>query len=129
ENREQQVKATLGEFVADAKNGNNSQGGDNQSPEESGKLGLSVTPLTPDVARQLNLGNGVEGLVIGSVDPSGPAAEAGLQQGDVIVSANQQKTRTASDLVGAVQSAGEKPLLLLINRRGQTLFVPVRARR
>jgi serine protease Do len=94
-----------------------------------GKLGISVVPLTPEIARGLNLGNNAEGLVVGSVDPSGPAAEAGLQQGDVIVSANQQKLRTSADLQNAVQRAGDRPVLLLINRRGQTIFVPVRARR
>jgi serine protease Do len=129
DNREQQVKATLGEFVADAKKANdNNDGNDNSAPEESGKLGLSVNPLTPEIARQLNLGNNAEGLVIAGVDPNGPGAEAGLQQGDVIVSANQQKTRATADLVNAIQRAGDRPILLLINRRGQTLFVPVRAR-
>jgi Do/DeqQ family serine protease len=129
DNREQQVKVTLGEFVANTKSVNDNEGGNNSAPEESGKLGLTVNPVTPEIARQLNLGNDSEGLVIGSVDPNGPAAEAGLQQGDVIVSANQQKTRATTDLTGAIQRAGDKPLLLLINRRGQTLFVPVRARR
>ncbi|HEY0547202.1 MAG TPA: DegQ family serine endoprotease [Pyrinomonadaceae bacterium] len=130
DNREQQFKATLGEFVADAKNASdNNNGGDNSVPEESGKLGLSVNPLSPEIARQLNLGNNAEGLVIMSVDPNGPGAEAGLQQGDVIISANQQKTRATADLVNAIQRAGDRPILLLINRRGQTLFVPVRARR
>ncbi len=129
ENREQQVKVTLGEFATDTKSVNDNGGDNNSAPEESGKLGLSVEPLTPEIARQLKLENNAEGLVIGSVDPNGPAAEAGLQPGDVIVSANQQKTRAITDLTGAIQSAGDKPLLLLINHRGQTLFVPVRARR
>ncbi len=130
DNKEQQVKATLGELAADAKK-DAERGGVNPAPgsEESGKLGVTVTPVTPEIARTLNLGNNAEGLVISSVDPNGPAAEAGLQQGDVILSANQQKMRANSDLVNAVQRAGDRPLLLLINRRGQTLFVTVRARR
>ncbi len=129
DNREQQVKVTLGELAPDAKKAD--ARGDENSPatEESGKLGISVSPVTPETARTLNLGSNAEGLVIGSVDPNGPAADAGLQQGDVILSANQQKTRATADLQNAIQRAGDRPLLLLINRRGQTLFITVRARR
>jgi serine protease Do len=127
--REQKLQVTLGELAADAKRNEERTGSNNPVPEESGKLGITVNPVTPELARQLNLGNTAEGLVISSVDPNGPAADAGLQQGDVILSINQQKLRATADLTGAIQRAGDKPLLLLINRRGQTLFVPVRARR
>lgn len=129
ENHEQQFKVTLGEFVAVAKRGEDNGGYNSPGNEESGKLGINVTALTPELARQLNVGNNVEGLVITDVDPNGPAGEAGLQQGDVILSANKQVIHTLADLVGAIQRAGDRPLLLLINRRGQTLFVPVHARR
>lgn len=128
ENREQQFKVTLGELVVSNQRGNENNGETNPNNEESGKLGINVTPLTPEVARQLNIGNNVEGLVITNVGANGPAGEAGIQQGDVILSANKQPTRTSSDLVGAVQRAGDRPILLLINRRGQTLIVAVHAK-
>ena len=44
-------------------------------------LGLDVRPITPDVARQLNL-RGAEGVVVVRVEEDGAAAEAGLQRGD-----------------------------------------------
>jgi Do/DeqQ family serine protease len=128
-NREQKLQATLGEFVAEVKPADERSDTGAPLPEESGKLGISVNPVTPELARTLNLGNNAEGLVIGGIDPNGPAADAGLQQGDVIVSVNQQKVRATADLTNAMQRAGDRPLLLLINRRGQTLYVPVRARR
>lgn len=129
EAREQQFRATLGELVPQA-NSDQERGG-NRPPdsEESGKLGLSVAPITPEIARTLNLGNTTQGLVINSIDPNGPSADAGLQQGDVIISANQQKLNTTVDLQSAIQRAGDRPMLLLINRRGQTLFLTVRPRR
>lgn len=129
EAREQQIKATLGEFIPEAKAAEERVGSNNNNTEESGKLGLNVNPITPELARQLSLGSNAEGLVITSIDPNGPAADAGLQQGDVILSANQQKMRSSAELVGAMQRAGDRPLLLLINRRGQSLYVPVRPRR
>jgi Do/DeqQ family serine protease len=129
EGREQQFRATLGELVPQA-NTDEERGG-NRPPdsEESGKLGLNVAPLTPEIARTLNLGNTTQGLVINGVDPNGPSADAGLQQGDVIITANQQKLSSTGDLQTAIQRAGDRPMLLLINRRGQTLFLTVRPRR
>ncbi len=129
DNAERQVDVTLGEFVATTKAGNENSGGVNPGTDEGGKLGITVEPLTPDIARQLNLVNNVEGLVISNVDPNGPSADAGLQRGDVITSANKQPTRTGADLASAIQRAGDKPILLLINRRGQPLYIPVHARR
>jgi S1-C subfamily serine protease len=41
-----------------------------------------------------------------SVDDAGPAAEAGLRDGDVIVEANRQPVRSVNDLQSAVQKSG-----------------------
>jgi serine protease Do len=125
--REQQVRATLGELVSTNKT--DQPGGGGRGGSEGGKLGVRVEPLTPEMATRLGLGNDAQGLVIVAVDPSGPAADAGLREGDLIVSANRENVRTAADLVAAIQRAGERPLLLLVNRRGQTVFVAVRPRR
>jgi serine protease Do len=67
-------------------------------------------------------------LVVESVDPAGPAAETGIQAGDVIVEANRQPVASADDLRGALRKSGSRPALLLINRGGQTHFVTVRSR-
>ena len=50
---------------------------------EGGKLGLAVRPLSPDEQKQGNLKSG---LVVER--SSGPAADAGIQQGDVVLAAN-----------------------------------------
>jgi S1-C subfamily serine protease len=90
-----------------------------------GKLGIGVAPLTPELASQLGLRSGTQGLVVSSVDPSGPAAQAGLREGDVIQEVNRQPVRSTDDLRNAVQKSANRPLLLLINRGGQTAYVPV----
>ncbi len=51
------------------------------------RLGLALSPI-PEAARgQLGLESGTSGVLIQRVEPNSPAAEAGLKQGDVIVSA------------------------------------------
>jgi serine protease Do len=76
----------------------------------------------------LQLGTGAQGVVVSEVDPDGPAAIAGLQRGDVIVQVNRQPVHTGTGLNEAIGRSGSRPVLLLINRRGTTVFVTVRPR-
>jgi serine protease Do len=70
------------------------------SPNEPGQAGgdlasVRVTELTPDLARQLDLPNGVRGVVVSQVDPDSGVAE--LQKGDVIEEVNQQPIASVAD--------------------------------
>ncbi len=89
-------------------------------------LGLSVAPLTPADAAQLGLRSGTQGLLVRAVDPAGPAAAAGIRDGDVIEQVDQQPVRSVSDIRAALQRSGAKPALVLVNRRGTEIFVAVR---
>ena len=53
-----------------------------------GWIGVSLQPLSPELAQSLGL-DGTQGAVVGSTIAGSPAAKAGLQQGDVILSYNQ----------------------------------------
>ncbi|MDQ1559360.1 MAG: serine protease Do [Pyrinomonadaceae bacterium] len=129
--REQQLKATLGEFTQTAQR-DGEQGGSEPGAavtgEATGKLGVRVQPLTPELAREFELQPGAQGVVVAEVDPNGPAADAGIQRGDVIVQANRQPVRSGVDLNAAVGRTGTRPALLLVNRRGNTIFLTVRPR-
>jgi serine protease Do len=93
-------------------------------------LGVSVEPLTPDLAQQLGVPKTVHGIAIDQVDPDGRAADAGIQSGDIIEQVNREPVRTVADLQAALKSGGEgRPVLLLINRQGRELFVTVPAAR
>jgi serine protease Do len=64
--------------------------------------------------------------VIQSVQPDSPAAEAGLQRGDVIHRINRMPVTNRQDLVRAMASLkGEKEIVMQIERNGQLLFVSV----
>ena len=125
DNREQQVRVSLGELPAERMiaSSEGSSGG-----SDTGKLGIRVEPLTPALADRLNLRGGAQGLVVTDVDPVGPAADAGIRENDVIEEVNRQPVRSVADLQSAIQRSGSKPSLLLINRGGNSLFLTVRPR-
>ena len=89
-----------------------------------GRLGLTVEPLTPSLSRQLN-SRAKSGLVVGDVTPGGPAYSAGIRSGDIIREVNRKPVTSASELQEAAGNSGGRPLLLLIERDGSTLFVAV----
>ena len=82
-------------------------------------LGLSVQPLTPDLARQMRLDASARGLVVGAVDPNSDAGQKGIRPGDVILSINQTPTPTpeaAASIVDAARRANRNTVLLQIRR-------------
>jgi len=122
----QEITAKLDEFDAEAVSRTQNGGNDQVTPEkESGKLGLSLQPVSPQIARQLNLSS-QDGLVITDVDPTGPAAEAGLARGDVILEINKQAIASVEDVKSVLDKSGDRPLLMLISRQGRTIYLTVR---
>ena len=87
----------------------------------SSKLGVSIQDLTPQVARQLNLGPTSSGVVVVQVQPNSPAAEAGIQQGDIIEEVNRKPVKSTSDFRNALGQSS-KSVLLLIQRDGKTSY-------
>jgi serine protease Do len=96
---------------------------------ERGRLGVTARDLTEQLATQMGASSNA-GVVLIAVEPEGPAAEAGLTRGDIIVSANRQSIRGLSDLeqvMGEVPGGGD--LLLRVERvvRGNSnfLWIPI----
>jgi serine protease Do len=123
--QQQQVPVTLGNL---SETTSAAPGGGGGGATGAGKLGVALVPLTPDIAAQLGLPRSMQGLVVQSVEPNSPAADAGLQAGDVIQEVNRQPVRTTEDMRAALQKSGDRPPVLLINRGGQSVFVPVPSR-
>lgn len=128
--KEEQIIAKLDEFNPET--GAGKLPGGNNSPNEqsaqSGKLGLELQPLTPDFAQTLGLPTDTKGLVIINVAPDSPASEASLAKGDVILEINRQKVETVEEAQAAIEKSQNRPLALLIARRGQTVFITVNPR-
>jgi serine protease Do len=84
---------------------------------------MSVQALTPEIAQQLGVEEG-GGVVVSSVDPTGPAQEAGVRRGDVIVEVDQKEVKDPETLHDRLSNADERALLLI--RRGDSqLYVPI----
>lgn len=129
--KEQQIKATLDERTnetAQNERGQNPEGTAPPQEESSGKLGLGLQPLTPEIARRLQI-QAERGLVVTEVDQTGPAAEAGITEGDAILEVNRQQVGSFEEIQAALQKAGDRPVLMLIARRGQTLFLTIQPRK
>jgi serine protease Do len=86
-------------------------------------LGLDVRPITPELARQLNLRT-PEGAIVFSVDEESAAAEAGLQRGDVIREVNRQKVRSVQDFERITKDLKDGDRVTVLLQRGpQSLYV------
>jgi serine protease Do len=88
-------------------------------PSSGGKLGLAVRPLTSEEKAQSN----TNGVLVEKVQ--GPAAEAGLQPGDVVLAANGAPITSVDDLRNAVEKS-KGHIALLVKRGDAQIFVPVR---
>ena len=103
----------------------NREGDAPQAQPQSGKLGLSLQPVSPQVAKQLGI-EGNDGLVVTDVDQAGPAAEAGISRGDVVLEINRTAVKSVDDVQSALERAGDRPVLMLVARRGGTVYLTVR---
>jgi Do/DeqQ family serine protease len=121
EGQEQQISVELAELPgAEASNDRPARGGSS--------LGMTLQPVTPALARELGVPAGTQGLAVREMDPSGPAASAGLRQGDVIRSVNGEDVATVAALNAAREKAGDRPALTLVQRGERTFFVTLPAR-
>ena len=114
------LTATIGEAAAEA--AATDETGES-APEQAAKLGLSLQPLTPELAQRYGLSDKA-GLLISDVDQGSPAAQAGLAEGDLIVEVNRKRVTKVSELQSAVaESKKQGSILLLVKRKNASLFV------
>jgi serine protease Do len=93
---------------------------------QQGDLGLTVQPVTPEIAQSLGLER-AEGLVVTDVKPGSAADEAGLRQGDLIAQINRQPVKTLADYNSEMaRNEKEKSVLLLVRRGQGSLFLALK---
>ena len=92
-----------------------------------GWLGVTFTPLTHDVARSAGL-SAPQGAVIRRVRPGGPAAQAGLRPGDIVLRFDGRPvtdTRALSRMIAEAQIGRSVSLELVRNGRPQAVAVEI----
>jgi serine protease Do len=106
-------------------------------PESEDWLGCEVHRITEDIANELQIDED-EGVVVVGVRAGSPADNAGLAQGDVIVSIGDRDIAGVRQFRSALKDAREesleesegrrraRPIVFLVKRAGRTMFVPIR---
>ncbi len=123
-NGHQETKEVKLAELTDAEMASNAQG----NGSSGSGYGLTVAPLTPEIARQMGI-SVQHGLVVQQVAPTSAASDAGLQPGDVIVEVDHRPVTTVAQLHDALKSDTGRPALLLINRQGSDLFLAMSTRK
>ncbi|MBI3802204.1 MAG: DegQ family serine endoprotease [Nitrospirae bacterium] len=104
-------------------------GKDEKGAESSAAFtGLQVRTLTPTLEQRFELPKGLQGVLVDQVEDGSRAEEAGLRPGDVIIEINRKQIRNIGDYEQVVSGfKKEESALLLVHRRGNTLFLSLTA--
>lgn len=95
-----------------------------ESPSHK-SLGITVQNLTPEIAKGLGIKKDT-GVVVTRVEPGSPAADAGIQTGDLVREVNRKPVKNVEDFVQKVEKAkGQDNILLLIQRGQNNMFAAV----
>jgi serine protease Do len=116
---EQAITVTTAAFPDEAKVARQDRREPSGNPADA-KLGLYLAP-----ASQVE-GAGSQGVVVVNVDPSGVAADKGLQQGDVILDAGGKAVSTPNEVSTAVEAArkaGKHTILMRVRGADATRYV------
>jgi serine protease Do len=121
DSKELELTATVGERPSEKV-----VAGRESAPSKEEALGFTVTDLTSDLAQQLGL-QGEHGVVVTNVADGSPAAQAGLQPGDLIISVNRQAVANVEAYQKVLAGLGSaKRLVLLVKSRAGSRFVVLR---
>jgi len=120
-----ELKVKIGENTGKRMRGSNSENDDNDKnpsskDNDTGTLnGVGVGDLDPQTRREFDIPAKVQGAIVTDVDPSSPAANVGLQPGDVIQEINHHPIRSAEDAVKLTEKTETKKTLLKVwSQRG-----------
>jgi Do/DeqQ family serine protease len=94
-------------------------------PRGAERWGLTVQPVTPELARQFNL-SGQSGVIVSEVEEGSPAARAGVRPGDVVLEVNRRKVGDVQAFEAAL-GRSEQDALLLVQRDGRSSFLVLKA--
>ena len=122
EGKTREIRLAIGKMAEDG-SGNLKQTAEGSSWD---KFGMVLKEIDGGTAQQLGLEPGM-GLLVTGVNQDGPAAEAGLLRGDIIVEANGKQTNDLHTFQAAAEQASKAGVLrLLIKRQDSLLYVALK---
>jgi serine protease Do len=123
-NANKDLTLTVGEFPAERAVPTRLQKRPDKKPEITNKMGLGLSDLTAEQKQEFKISSGV---YVEEIAPQGPGARAGLQKGDVILSANNTDVKNVEQFNGIVSKTAEgKSVALLILQGDNRRFIAVK---
>jgi serine protease Do len=100
-----ELTATLAERGAEGEEGDDTEKMSSQDSRD--KIGISVMELTPQARQMQRIKPGIDGLLVVHVKEVSPAADAQIQEGDVITQVNGEKV-TSTEQFGKLVARAKK---------------------
>jgi serine protease Do len=133
-NQRKSVNLTIDELDLDAEQSRQARrgGGSPDTPDQPPSqtaMGMTLDPITPEIARRAELPANTGGALVTDIDRNSPAANGGIQPGDVILEVNRKKVANVSQVTRELQNvqAGQ-PAFVLVWRDGNNVFVTLTKR-
>jgi serine protease Do len=114
---EKTIVATLGTLPGEPAARDQNAPDEGNSSNYDSLDGVEVTDIDADARQQYNIPGSIHGAIVTSVDENSNAADAGVQEGDVIQEINHQLVRSADDAVKLSEKASGKRVLLRVWRQ------------
>ena len=126
------MNITIGELDLEAEQGASARPEPDTEPTSAG-FGMTIEPVTPDIARELRLPAGKGGAIVSNVSRSSPANNAGVLPNDVILEVNRKPVSNPTQVKRELDSAAPGSTVLLVVWRigpagGQETFLTLRKR-
>lgn len=93
-------------------------------PEKAEKLGLTVVPLTKELADRYGFKD-EKGVVVTQVEPESESSRAGIKPGMIITEVNRKEITGIKDFQQAMEKLEDKPILFLVKDQQGSRFIAV----
>lgn len=129
------LKVTLGELEkVNVASFSPSGRGDSKSErsETIAELGIKLSPFSKALAKQFELDEDAQGVVVTDVARDSIAREKGLRPGTLVVEINQEKVASPAEVAAKIneaREAGRRSVLLLVDQGGDLRFVALRIKK
>ena len=126
--KEMSMTATIVELPADTSDLSSrpAPGGESAANALSG---VTVTDLTPAIAKQLGLDKDEKGVVVLKIESGSAAEDAGLRKGDVLEEIDRQKVASLNEFNRALSKLrADEAVLLFVNRSGRKFYITIEPR-